>query len=112
MSKPKTLSDRVTEALTAIEAIRAEASTKDRELADALEAKRLAEEKAAKDRQKRDEAVAAMDGLRAQVVEARASAAGEVAALKASNELLSQRDRESRDELKRLRLASRGTKSR
>ena len=39
MSKPKTLSDRVTEALTAIEAIQAR-HTKDRYLADALVSKR------------------------------------------------------------------------
>ena len=83
MSKSKTVSDRVTDALAAIKAISAEASTKDRELADALEAKRRAEEQAAKDRQKAEEATAKVDGLRAEIVETRAAVAGEVATLQA-----------------------------
>ena len=105
MSKSLTLGDRVTDALDAIEAIRVEASTKDRELVDALEAKRLAEEQAEKSRRERDEAVNSMEGLRAQIIETKAAVAGEVATLKAEKELLAQRDRDSRNEIERLRLS-------
>ncbi len=112
MSKPKTVTvmDRVTEALEAIEAIKPEAAAKDRELAAALEAKQRAEEQAEKDRRKAHEATSKVDGLRAEIVQTRASVAAEVGTLRAEKEMLAIRDRESRDELERLRLASRGTK--
>ena len=84
MSRAKTLSDRVTDALEAIEAIRAEASTKDRELAERPGGGKAQGRGASeRDRKKADEATGKFDDLRAQIIKAKGDAARQIETLKA-----------------------------
>ena len=99
-----TLTDAVGKALSVIEAIQVNAGRLDKALKDAERRAAQAEQQAERDRREKREAVAKVDGLRAEIVETRAAVAGEVETLRAEKEMLAQRDRESRNELERLRL--------
>src|SRR4051794_2040982 len=99
----KLLTERVDDAINALETINVDAGKLDRRVQDAEYRAAEAEKQAEKDRQAKDEALGKVDGLEQEIIDTRASIAGEVETLKASNELLATRDREARDELERLR---------
>jgi chromosome segregation ATPase len=75
----------------------------DRDRSHAEDRAAAAEMQAAKDREARGAAEGKVDGLERKVIYTAGRRDAEIAELKASNEVLSQRDREARDELDRLR---------
>ena len=97
------LTDAVAAAIKSLEQIQKIAHDSDRAVEHAENRAADAAAQAAKDREVARVAESKVDGLEARIIHVAGRRDAEFAALKASNEVLSKRDREARDELDRLR---------
>jgi hypothetical protein len=103
MPLPTKLSERLDDARRALGDLYGTAVALDNRADKAVKRAVEAEEQAEKDREARQLADAKLSEAWQEAIDARAEAAGEIAQLKASNELLAQRDREARDETRTTR---------
>jgi hypothetical protein len=102
MPVPKKLTEQLDDAMRAIEAIQRSAAAIDNRAEDAENRAAEALGQAEKDREAKERAESKLAATEQRAINAKANAAREIAALRASNQQLAQSDREARDELDRL----------